>query len=439
MPNSVSFINKFDNFFTILVQSNQPEPEISDKLPSDIKIFKYITDTMAPVTVIFLLTILTILTLIFKEYIKDMFIFIFSVLPIVTGSYLKKLISRPRPDGNVAKIWIKEKSYNFPSTHAAVATSFYGFLGFLVVYYNLSIYLFVACAAMIILISYSRIYLGVHFISDVLAGIILGLINLFVLLQIYSYLPDNFFSIKLLWVLLIISWGFVVKFYRKYPEDIPDFLRLSNTKAKRIYTGLIVFVLAFIPAYIGGILYKFLMGFISVVAVYEILVTKTGNLQKNLLKIVSIPIVIYLVLSIIFLRDMPGGRSYTLIFIFSTVLTDVLAYFIGSKYGKIKIFGSISPNKTLEGALGGFFLTVLIIGTILFRHISSSYEIIAYLSISAVLGDLIESLFKRQLQIKDFSNFLPGHGGILDRVDSSLFTGFITYILATCHILILIK
>lgn len=110
------------------------------------------------------------------------------------------------------------------------------------------------------------------------------------------------------------------------------------------------------------------------------------------------------------------------IFIWSA---DIGAYFIGKYFGKRKLFERISPQKTIEGFLGGIFLAA-VVGAIL-AELTHQFSFIKGMILGVVLafmgtmGDLVESMIKRELEIKDSGNILPGHGGFLDRFDSTFF------------------
>ena len=111
---------------------------------------------------------------------------------------------------------------------------------------------------------------------------------------------------------------------------------------------------------------------------------------------------------------------YALI-ILNTALFDSFAYLVGSNFGKTYIAKDISPNKTLEGFIGGLIASVLLgcfAGYIIDMYILIIIFVIG--SIFAFIGDLLISYFKRQSGVKDTGTILPGHGGVLDRVDSHL-------------------
>ncbi|MGL5204698.1 MAG: phosphatidate cytidylyltransferase [Metamycoplasmataceae bacterium] len=140
--------------------------------------------------------------------------------------------------------------------------------------------------------------------------------------------------------------------------------------------------------------------------------------------------------------------SLTLTLISSVVLVDILGYFggkfCGNKIFKIKLAPKISPNKTIEGAIIGYLVSAAFLFTIFwlnfiqlaggvnFGKLSPSIDPIILLitvpffaPITAILGDLLFSLIKRKLGIKDFSNFIPSHGGLLDRFDSLILVLFV--------------
>ena len=111
------------------------------------------------------------------------------------------------------------------------------------------------------------------------------------------------------------------------------------------------------------------------------------------------------------------------IFIFVIISFDICSYLIGSFFGKNYIFRIISPNKTFEGYLGGIIFTNIfyLIYIYFYNEFNISSKIVILINIFiifSVFGDLIQSLFKRKNNIKNSSNFLPGHGGFFDRFDS---------------------
>lgn len=125
-----------------------------------------------------------------------------------------------------------------------------------------------------------------------------------------------------------------------------------------------------------------------------------------------------------------AGIEVVLLALFIVWATDIGAYMIGRKIGKHKLIPSVSPNKTVEGALGGILCAVAVaaIFTIIYPsqlHFGHANWLIvlfaAVFSVVGQFGDLVESSIKRHYEVKDSGNILPGHGGILDRFDSLLF------------------
>ncbi len=131
-----------------------------------------------------------------------------------------------------------------------------------------------------------------------------------------------------------------------------------------------------------------------------------------------------------------AGLIILLYLLMIVVFTDSFALFVGLRFGKHKLAPDVSPKKTVEGALGGLIIAVLLasIYAIVFNifsvQLTLPYVLLHILlgviiSIIAQMGDLIASSFKRSHGIKDFSQIFPGHGGVLDRFDSTLFASMV--------------
>jgi phosphatidate cytidylyltransferase len=136
------------------------------------------------------------------------------------------------------------------------------------------------------------------------------------------------------------------------------------------------------------------------------------------------------------LESLVDGRAWVYLALFSTFANDTGAFFIGRAWGKHRLASAISPGKTWEGALGGLLsaiVAIIIVFAILnlFSPLSFKYWQLILLgllvSIFAQLGDLVESLFKRNMGVKESGKLLPGHGGVLDRLDSLIFVGPVVY------------
>ncbi len=130
------------------------------------------------------------------------------------------------------------------------------------------------------------------------------------------------------------------------------------------------------------------------------------------------------------IRHLEGGLGFLAAVLIITKLGDMGAYFVGSKLGKTPLIPRISPKKSVEGAIGGLLASVL--GALISKpFLNFNYAHLIFiglaLGILAQLGDLSESLMKRDCQIKDSGNIFPGLGGILDSIDSLLFTAPVFY------------
>ena len=144
--------------------------------------------------------------------------------------------------------------------------------------------------------------------------------------------------------------------------------------------------------------------------------------------------------SLVLLRDMPfGGYIYFLPFIISWI-TDTFAYFSGMLFGKHKLIPSVSPKKTVEGAIGGTLFAVgftVLYGFVVGKITGAEVQYLSLMIVGLVVsilsqcGDLVMSLIKRKYGIKDYGKLFPGHGGVLDRFDSIIIASAFIYFLTT--------
>jgi len=127
---------------------------------------------------------------------------------------------------------------------------------------------------------------------------------------------------------------------------------------------------------------------------------------------------------------LPRGAVLVIITLFATWINDTAAYFVGTTWGRHPFFPEISPKKTWEGAIGGVVGAAIVFGVL--TGWLGVHPIVAVaggvgVGIAGTFGDLLESLLKRQVGIKDSGSLLLGHGGVLDRLDSMLFTMLFAY------------
>jgi phosphatidate cytidylyltransferase len=150
-------------------------------------------------------------------------------------------------------------------------------------------------------------------------------------------------------------------------------------------------------------------------------------------------LVIYLPLTLSFammlLRRPEDGQQWVLTFVLVVSMIDTFGYLVGRKLGRTKLAPGVSPKKTIEGLVASITaaLVTAILCALFLLHIEWWWGVLiaAALTLTAVFGDLAESLIKRDLGVKDMSSWLPGHGGIMDRLDSILPSALATYLIAS--------
>jgi len=245
-----------------------------------------------------------------------------------------------------------------------------------------------------------------------------GIIALPVLIFIIGFCPRWIFYL----LLYFASVAGLAEFYRITVPDLP-----STGK----WTGHALSLLLFLCIYKGTI---YLLP--AVIALWAFIPMalflfmppspgkhSTGDLAKTILG----PLYISLPLGMLMILDRYPEGNIWIFFILAVVFAgDTGAFYSGKLFGKHKLYESISPKKTWEGAIGGLFCSI--IAAFWFLRIVRIHEIdysimalVIVLSVTGQLGDLAESMLKRNSGIKDSSRLLPGHGGILDRIDGLLF------------------
>jgi phosphatidate cytidylyltransferase len=140
----------------------------------------------------------------------------------------------------------------------------------------------------------------------------------------------------------------------------------------------------------------------------------------------------WLLSHLVSMRYLDNGRDWIFLALFANLACDTTAFFVGRAMGKTKLAPSISPKKTWEGAIGGFLAAIA--GSFIlspFLNLPIGYGGVAIVGvlvgIFGQLGDLVESVLKRNAGVKDAGKLLPGHGGMMDRLDSIAFIGAVIY------------
>lgn len=265
----------------------------------------------------------------------------------------------------------------------------------------------------------------------IITGLIYGLIVLFSIF--FDPFENSLFFFILIFILTIIG---------NY-----EFYHMTENKNNKPYItiGLILSAILSIGIYIFGIeFFSFILP-LSMITIFitsffvrfedrsaiDSFITLTGLYYFSLINLG------------VLIHKMENGKFLLLLIFLGTWAYDTFAYFTGLKFGRTKLTPKISPLKTIEGTIGGFFgvfICVLLFGGLVNFFINGKwgYDIFKlklnilliyclFLSIFAQLGDLAESYIKRNFGVKDSGNIFPGHGGVLDRCDSVLFTIIMSY------------
>jgi len=202
-----------------------------------------------------------------------------------------------------------------------------------------------------------------------------------------------------------------------------------NETLKRVLSGAVYVTIMWFGTSYSELSFSLLFGIILLVCLYEMWKLRKGKSKLIAFLYVLVPLLLIQLFGMTD-SDYPESHFDSSLILFMFVLTwtfDTFAYLIGKPLGKHKIMPSISPKKSWEGFASGMAFTLLVAFLIqdlfLFDYKNfNPYVFAVFLPFTATLGDFLESHFKRQAGVKDSGNFIPGHGGILDRMDAFMIT-----------------
>ena len=181
--------------------------------------------------------------------------------------------------------------------------------------------------------------------------------------------------------------------------------------------------------FIAGLALGLFFLFISALFHQEEFSARIDRVGRHLLGLLYLP---FLLGHFILLRELEKGRIWILFTLVVVYFGDTTAFYVGRAWGRRKLAPKISPNKTAEGglgAIGGSIAGALLFKFFFFPQLCTSHALALAIGVGILgqLGDLFESLLKRSAQVKDSGTLIPGHGGLLDRIDSVLFASPLVY------------
>ena len=219
-------------------------------------------------------------------------------------------------------------------------------------------------------------------------------------------------------------------------RELYSILEFRNEDRRAVFWAYIAIPIQFYLAYMGW--YGAFIIFIPVVMFlflpFRLVIKgKTDGIIKSMASLQwSLMLTVFGISHLAFLLSLPeidgftnGGRGLLLFLVFLTEINDIMQFTWGKLFGKHKIIPKVSPNKTWEGFIGGLISTAIIAYFLKFLTPLDTSSVIfvgLLISFSGFVGDIVFSSIKRDLSIKDTSNIIPGHGGILDRIDSLAYT-----------------
>lgn len=288
---------------------------------------------------------------------------------------------------------------------------------------------------------FPRIISAIFYVSTILGSILYGYKSFILILIIFC-------------VIIIIEYGKVLRKdigHAKFIEQGSKYVQIPGFFLNTEFTPLcMIFIFGLLPLknnVMSTELIQIIIGFslfisltISFIHLYCLFQNKQLFKYKILSKvwplfgvIFSFIVIIYSILT----YDFDNIKEIILSYLFLVWGIDSIGYLIGVNYGKTKLFESLSPKKTVEGAVASIIFSILY-GILISLYIDINLILIVIFCIMtcffAIIGDLVQSKIKRELNIKDFGKLLPGHGGVYDRLDSIIFSFPILYFIFIIYI-----
>ena len=207
-----------------------------------------------------------------------------------------------------------------------------------------------------------------------------------------------------------------------------------NETLKRALSGFFYVLIMWFGTSFSELSFQILFLVLGLVSIYEMWKLRKGKSKVYAFVYVLLPFFLIHFFGKIEILNFNSvfDPSLILLMFILTWTFDTFAYLFGVRFGKTKIMPSVSPKKSWEGFAGGFIFTVLasFITTHYFLEVDNSIALAMslFLPFTATLGDFTESYYKRKAGVKDSGNFIPGHGGMLDRMDAFMITIPVLYI-----------
>ena len=207
--------------------------------------------------------------------------------------------------------------------------------------------------------------------------------------------------------------------FKKFMDKMPDYLKT------RFLTSIVLLPIAIFLIYSPAIIFNIFVVFVAILMSNEwTTIMNKKEEEGNFWKIAGLAYILIPLSSLIYIKSTENGSDIVFWLFLILWATDIAALLVGKNIGGPKLAPTISPKKTWSGAIGGVLASMFVglLSSVIFKETAIFFIIFAaIMSVLEQIGDLTESKFKRYFEVKDSGNIIPGHGGILDRIDGLTF------------------